>query len=348
MKHVNLPIFIPHLGCPHDCVFCNQRTISGKNNFDFTSADNEIRSFLQTTDSSDIEIAFFGGSFTGINRDDMLYLLQIADKYVQNGRVKSIRISTRPDYINDEILSLLKRYGVGTIELGIQCLNDDVLSKCKRGHTVRQALDACHFIKNYGFNLIGQMMIGLPLATPEIELETAVYLCKSNIDAARIYPAVVFHGTELARMTESREYIHLSEDEIIQRTGNVLFEFIKNQIPVIRIGLCASDNLYSTNGIHSGNYHPAIGELAVNYVYYKIIADKLDKIGKSLLNNADIIINCPVGSVSKIIGQKKCNKLKIQKNFNIKNVKVIENKNVLDYNIDITINFNEEEESICI
>jgi len=346
MKHVNIPVFIPHLGCPHDCVFCNQRTISGKNNFDINSAESEIDNALSTiAPDCDAEIAFFGGSFTGIDRADMIHLLQIAGKYIKSDRVSSVRLSTRPDYIDEEILTILKEYNVGTIELGLQCLNDEVLKKCRRGHTVRQALDACHFIKHYGFNLIGQMMIGLPGAAADDEINTARMLC-DYVDGARIYPTVVFHGTELAAMADSGEYTHLTADEIVTRTSDVLAEFVRHNVPVIRIGLCAADNLYSESGIHSGNYHPAIGELAVNAVYYKIIADKLNTIGKSRLNGADIVIYCPIGAVSKVIGQKRCNKLKIQSEYNVKNVKVIENNGILDYNISITIN--NEGESVCV
>ena len=347
MRHVNIPVFIPHLGCPHDCVFCNQRTISGKTNFDITAADDEISSALATIDTtdSDVEIAFFGGSFTGIDRDDMITLLSIADKYIKSGKVSSVRVSTRPDYINDEILTILKQYSVGTIELGIQCLSDEVLNKCKRGHTVRQALDACHFVKRYGFNLIGQMMTGLPGASPDDEINTAKALCDIGVDGARIYPTVVFHGTELASMTDAGLYHNLTADEIIGRTSNVLAVFAAHNIPVIRIGLCASDNLYSDSGIHSGNYHPAVGELVINAVYYKLIAAELDKLP---LNGSDIVIHCAKGAVSKVIGQKRRNKLKIQSEYNVKNIKVIENESILDYNIYIDINFNNKGESVCV
>ena len=351
MKHVNIPVFIPHLGCPHDCVFCNQRTISGKTNFDITSVDYEISAALATIDNnidSDVEIAFFGGSFTGIARSEMIRLLCIADKYIKSGKVSSVRVSTRPDYINDEILTILKQYSVGTIELGIQCLNDEVLMKCKRGHTVRQALDACHFVKRYGFNLVGQMMTGLPGASPDDEINTATALCDIGVDGARIYPTVVFHGTELAAMTDNGLYHNLATDDIIARTSEVLAVFADHNIPVIRIGLCASDNLYSESGIHSGNYHPAIGELAVNAVYYKLISDKLNALDKSILEGSDIVIHCTKGAVSKVIGQKRSNKLKIQSEYNVKNVKVIENESILDYNIYIDINFNNKGESVCV
>jgi len=140
MKHVNIPVFIPHMGCPHECIFCNQRTISGKNDFNIETVESEIQTALSTIDlaTTEVEIAFFGGSFTGIDRKLMVNLLETANKYVQ-----TVRLSTRPDYIDAEILSILKQYNVKTIELGIQCLNDNVLNVCKRGHTVEQVIDAC-------------------------------------------------------------------------------------------------------------------------------------------------------------------------------------------------------------
>ena len=162
-KHVNIPIFIPHLGCPNQCIFCNQRTISGVNKFDISRVENEIEIALKTVlPSQKAEIAFFGGSFTGIDRDLMLSLLKLANKYILYGRIDSIRCSTRPDYINEDILSILKQYGVRTIELGLQSSSDKVLNIAKRGHTKEDEQRACKMIVEHGFELVGQMMIGLP------------------------------------------------------------------------------------------------------------------------------------------------------------------------------------------
>ena len=172
-KHANIPIFIPHYGCPNACVFCNQVRITGKPSFTEESVRAEIDLALKTigNDISDIEIAFFGGSFTAIPRNEMLTLLSISDEYLKNGSVSSVRLSTRPDAINEEILDILKSHGVGTIELGIQSTSQSVLSVCKRGHTAEDSRNACELIKKYGFNLIGQMMTGLPRSTPEDEMQ---------------------------------------------------------------------------------------------------------------------------------------------------------------------------------
>jgi histone acetyltransferase (RNA polymerase elongator complex component) len=159
-KHKNIPIFIPHLGCPNQCVFCNQRTISGHFGFDITTLRSTIDEALSTISAdTETEIAFFGGSFTGIDRELMINLLSIANEYIDRGKVNSIRCSTRPDYINDEILDILKKYRVKTIELGLQGISEGVLSITKRGHSFLDEEKACTMIVERGFNLIGQMMI---------------------------------------------------------------------------------------------------------------------------------------------------------------------------------------------
>lgn len=338
-RHVNIPVFIPHLGCPNNCVFCNQRAISGRREFDITSVDNIISEALSTIDSdaSETEIAFFGGSFTGIERSDMIYLLEKAKSYIDIGKVSSIRLSTRPDYIDDEILEILSSYSVKTIELGIQCLDDNVLAVSKRGHTCEQSLNACKLVKQAGFELVGQMMIGLPASDVKAEVYTAEKLCESGVDAARIYPTMVFGSTELAEMTKLNLYAPLTLDDAVFRTREALFVFVRHSIPVIRIGLCSAENLYAEDGICAGAYHCAIGELVQSEVYYKIISEKLNEFPCGSLKGKNIVILSPRGEVSKIIGQKRNNKLKIQHEYNVKNVKVIENDTLSEYNIGIEI-----------
>ena len=163
MRHINIPVFIPHLGCPNNCVFCDQRKISGCISFDESGVRREIETALSTVlPEDDVEIAFFGGSFTGIDRDLMLRLLEISDHFVGEGRVSRVRCSTRPDYIDEEVLSILREHHVKTVELGLQSFSDNVLSVSKRGHTAEASLKACKMVKEAGFELIGQMMVGLP------------------------------------------------------------------------------------------------------------------------------------------------------------------------------------------
>ena len=171
-KHKNIPIFIPHLGCPNNCVFCNQRKISGITSFDINSVRRDIDLYLETSGDStaSIQLAYFGGSFTAIERDDMLTLLRLGYSYIAKGKIESMRISTRPDCIDSEILACLRDYGVKSIELGIQSLYDDVLSASGRGHTARQALNAMNLVNSFNcFELVGQMMTALPESTPEKE-----------------------------------------------------------------------------------------------------------------------------------------------------------------------------------
>ena len=335
MKHVNIPVFIPHLGCPNDCVFCNQKRISGTSSFNKNDVDSIIKNALSTVDTEncETEIAFFGGSFTGIDRNDMIYLLETAYKYIQKGLVSSIRLSTRPDYINEEILDILQKYNVKNIELGLQSMDDEVLKITKRGHTSEQAINACKLIKKYGFNLIGQMMIGLPGSSLEKEIKTAEIIA-NLCDGARVYPTVVLRETELCNMAKRGEYIPLKLEDTIERTGEVLLVFDRAKKTVIRIGLQSGDELYDPDVVYGGDYHPAIGELAENYVYYKMVCERLkDK----QTDGKNLVIYCAKGCTSKVVGQKKTNKIKLTKNYNIKSLKIIEKIDIKGYNIILDI-----------
>ncbi len=333
MRHVNIPVFIPHLGCPNDCVFCNQRKISGKSEFDITAVDAEIARAVSTIDysSSEVEIAFFGGSFTGIDRGDMLYLLGVAKKYVDLGKAQAIRLSTRPDYIDGEILDILAAYSVTDIELGLQSMDDGVLLASRRGHTAEAARRACKMIKERGFRLIGQMMIGLPKSSSELEAATAEEIVSLGCDGARIYPTVVFCETELCTMMERGEYTPLTLDEAVTRSARVLEVFVKADIPVIRLGLCASDNLFEDGTMRGGAYHSAMGEMVYSELYYKRICEDIDayteKTGDVLL------IYVPVGEISKASGQKKINKEKLTKKYGFSEVRIKEDAALEKYSV---------------
>ena len=335
-RHVNIPIFIPHLGCPNDCVFCNQRTISGHGDFRIESVKKEIEDALSTIEAeAEREIAFFGGSFTGIDRDLMIELLELAQGYVKEGAVSEIRLSTRPDYVSEEILDILSRYSVRTIELGLQSLNDDVLCASKRGHDTKTAINACRLIKERGFFLIGQMMIGLPKASCEDEIKTAELICEVGADGARVYPTVVFVQTELASMTERGEYEPLELDEAVQRTKNVLSVFDKHGVPCIRVGLCASENLRDASKAIAGATHEAIGEMAMSELYYERICKVLDE---RKVNGGKAVIYVASGAVSKAVGHKKKNREKICEKYGLESLKVLEKSELLGYNIILEYN----------
>ncbi|MBQ8551230.1 MAG: radical SAM protein [Clostridia bacterium] len=338
MRHINIPIFIPHMGCPNDCVFCNQRRISGKTEFDITSVEAELERAVSTIeyDTSEVEIAFFGGSFTGIDRADMLYLLGLAKRYVDYGKATSIRLSTRPDYIDGEILDILAAHHVTDIELGLQSMSDRVLAASKRGHTAECARAACRMIKAQGFNLVGQMMIGLPSSTEADEVETAREIVSLGCDAARIYPTVVFCETALCDMMHRGEYIPLSHDGAVNRSAAALSVFAEHGLPVIRLGLCAADNLFEPGTIAGGAYHSAMGEMVYSELYMRRIREYIAANGLSdKLAGKNIKIHVPVGETSKVSGQKRCNKLSLQNEYNVKSVKIIENPSLLWYNIKI-------------
>jgi histone acetyltransferase (RNA polymerase elongator complex component) len=335
-KHVNIPIFIPHLGCPNQCVFCNQRTISGVTAFDMSTVRNEIENALGTIDpSSKVEIAFFGGSFTGIDRELMASLLKLANEYILQGRVDSLRCSTRPDYIDEEVLIILKEYGVKTIELGLQSTSDEVLKHTKRGHSRKDEENACKLIVEYGFNLVGQMMIGLPGATLTDEIETARFIVASGATGARIYPTVVFHDTELCEMSKNGEYTPIGLNEAVERSAHVLNIFIENCIEVIRIGLCSSENLTDDEKYYAGPNHPAIGELVESALYYNKIATYLDK--NSRYSDINFKISVAKGCLSKVIGQKRSNKDRLLREYGIAGVKFKEDDSLSGYELKIEV-----------
>ena len=329
-KHANIPIFIPHLGCPNDCVFCNQRTISGHNSFNPDTVKTEIDTALATLGDRQAEIAFFGGSFTGIDRSLMIYLLDTAENYVNSGKVTGIRLSTRPDYIDDEILAILKKYTVNAVELGIQSTSDKVLSASKRGHTAAVSEKAAKAVVGSGFNFVGQMMIGLPASTPEDEIKTALDICRFGAVAARVYPTVVFKKTELCSMAQNGAYAPLDNESAVKRTADVLDVFDKNSVDVIRVGLCASDNLASDEEVWGGANHPALGELAMSELFLRRISEVLDN---TATNGKNAVICAPKGAISKVVGQKRRNITHIREKYGVNIVKILEKNDIFGYNI---------------
>ena len=328
-KHKNIPIFIPHMGCPNMCVFCNQRSISGKNSFDIGNVEKEINIALDTIDpAAEVEIAFFGGSFTGIDRILMLRLLDIAEGFVKRpddgrARIVGVRMSTRPDYINKEILDILSNYTVSAIELGLQSMDDEVLLASKRGHTVRDAETACRLIKERGYYLVGQMMIGLPASTIEKEVYTARKIADMGCDGARIYPTVVFYNTALADMTNLGEYAPLELDDAVKRSAAALSVFNECGVDCIRIGLCASDNLSDESCVMGGANHSAMGELVLGELYFDTMCEEI-RAHKGEHKRATFEI--PLGHTSKLLGQKGKNRERIKELFGIEKIEIVEKK----------------------
>ena len=332
MKHINIPIFIPHLGCPNQCIFCNQRHISGTVQFNEDEVEETILRVLGTVSSDDkCEIAFFGGSFTGIDRDLMIRLLDTAQKYVNTGKVSGIRMSTRPDYINEEIIEILKCYTVSCVELGIQSMNDNVLSFLKRGHTSVDTVNATKLLNKASIPFVGQMMIGLPTATKEDEIDCARKICELGAISSRIYPTLVFCNTELEALTHNSTYNPLSLDEAIERSADVLSVFVENHVECIRIGLCESDNLHSDKSFVAGPNHPSIGEMVKSALYLKLIEKRID-------TNVDdyMVVYCPKGAISQVVGNKGKNKDYLRQKYGIKKIKIVEDNKLRPFDIKVS------------
>lgn len=334
-RHVNIPVFIPHEGCKNDCVFCNQRTITGISKHNDDNVKNTIDTALSTIENDAVvEIAFFGGSFTGIGIERMTRLCDTAYDYVKSGRVKSIRLSTRPDYIDEEILNILKDRGVTHIELGIQSMIQLVLDASKRGHTTSDTEKACEMINDYGFILGGQMMIGLPCSTLEDEIYTAQKIVEMGAKQARIYPCVVFQKTQLCQMAKNGDYTPLTVEEAVERSARVYRIFKENNINILRIGLQSSDNLSSEDQVYAGANHPALGELVLSRANLYRILDTIDYYRENLQEDylgKTLKIECNKADLSKVIGHKKTN-VEIIRNSALESgfsdTKIIQNENI--------------------
>ena len=297
--HSNISIFVPHIGCPNMCSFCNQRHITGTHSA--PKAQDVIKAVKIATCSpkynpNTTEIAFFGGSFTAINRTYMKTLLETAYNFVKNGTVSGIRISTRPDAIDEDILNLLKDYGVTSIELGAQSLNDEVLLLNNRGHNAQDVVDASKLIKKHGFSLGLQMMTGLYGDCDEFAISTAqkiIDLCPDNV---RIYPTIVLKNTDLAALYIDKKFEPQSLEDAVELCSKLLIMFDDANINVIRLGLHSIEQ----DSFIAGPWHPAFSELCYSKIFLK-------KAKKLLFEKGSYILYVNPSSVSKMIGQHKVN-----------------------------------------
>ena len=324
MRKFNIPVFVPHKGCPYDCVFCNQKRITGS--LKETTSDDVteiIEQHLKTLPKDDrtIEVAFFGGSFTGIPIAEQSALMERVQPYIEAGEVQGIRLSTRPDYITDEILINLKKYGVTTIELGVQSMVDCVLKASNRGHTSDDVCKAVELIRNYGFSLGLQVMTGLPGDTPSYSIKTAERIIKLNPDFVRIYPTLTIKDTYLEKMYQKGEYRPQTLSEAVELAKELLLLFEKNGIDVIRIGLQPTDEINEKASVVAGPFHSSFGELVESAVYYDIIENTV----KGLSGDVTIYVNPK--EVSKATGNKRENVIKIKNNTGI-NIKIAKDSNL--------------------
>ena len=320
-KEYIIPIFVPHLGCPNNCTFCNQKKISGQTKMvTAKDVDDTINYYLKNFKDNHkyVEVAFFGGSFTAIEKEKQIELLEAVQKYIKNKLVNSIRISTRPDCIDKEILKRMKKYHVKTIELGVQSTNNYILEKCKRGHTGEDVKKASKLIRSHGFILGHQMMIGLPESTKQDEINTAKELIKLKPKIVRIYPVLVIKDTELAEEYEKGEYTPLTVGQAVERCKDIVTMFNKNKINIIRIGLQNTEEITDPSSEQSsviaGPYHPAFRQLVESSMWYDSIVDRIKKVNAKV-KKVKIIANDV--NINNIIGHKKENIIKLKDIYDV-------------------------------
>ncbi len=308
-KHSNISIFIPHLGCRHQCSFCNQQVISGNESYTTPKKAEQIikQAYEQITDPAArkyTEIAFFGGSFTAIDRNLMVEYLSVCQPFLGENGFSGIRLSTRPDAISAEILDVLQQYGVIAIELGVQSLDDRVLALNERGHTMQDALDAVKLIRSepYKFSLGLQMMIGLYGESKESLYHTAETILSLRPDTLRIYPTVVLKGTKLDALLQSGEYCPMGIQEAVSFTAEWIEKFQAAGIRLIKVGLHASNEVEEQ--MTGGIYHPAFRELCESRIYRRKIETLLSE-----QPQGDYLLFVPQADISKAVGQKRENLL---------------------------------------
>lgn len=322
-KKVIIPIFVSHQGCPNDCVFCNQRSITGVDeSFDGDKHANMIDEYIESikdVENTSVEIAFYGGSFTGIEKSLQEKYLRLAYGYIEASKVDAIRLSTRPDYIDEDILNLLKKYGVKTIELGVQSFDDGVLKISNRGHNSQIVYEKSKLIKEFGFILGIQLMIGLPGDSYETAIESARCAASIKPDIARIYPTLVIKDTELARMYENGFYSPLSLEDAITTAKEMYKILTKSNVNVIRIGLQPTENILEGNDVICGPFHSSFRHLVESRILLEDLERKLTE-----ANYRDKELNIEVNNrkVSEMIGIKKENINYLKNKYGFKKIKV--------------------------
>jgi hypothetical protein len=320
-KQYIIPIFVPHLGCPNDCTFCNQRKISGELR---QVTENDVRDTIEyylnsfKEKNTYKEVAFFGGSFTGIDVELQEKLLAAAYDYVKEKKIDGIRISTRPDYIDKLTLKRLKKYKVKTIELGVQSSNDFVLKKAQRGHTFEDVKKASKLIRRYRFTLGHQMMVGMQDSSEADDLQTAKDLAKLKPKIVRIYPVLVIRGTKLEEEMKAGRYEPLEVNKAVERCKEITYFFNSKKIKVIRIGLQTTDTICDAekegSEVVAGPYHESFRQLVESAMYYDIIVDKIKHINMNV-KEVEIIVNPQ--DINNVVGYKRENITKLKEMYDV-------------------------------
>ena len=320
-----IPVFVPHLGCPNDCVFCNQRRISGSvapaTAEDVVSAiENALR---LTPPGTRRQLAFYGGSFTAIPVAEQESLLGAAAPYLERGDIASLRLSTRPDAIDGAVLRRLRSYGVETIELGAQSMSERVLALSGRGHTAADVEDAARAVKGAGFRLILQMMIGLPGADDESDVESARRIAALGPDGVRVYPTVIVRDTALCDLWRAGRYKEHTVEDAVRVCARILPVFEQAGIPVIRLGLNPTEDLSGGDAV-GGAYHPALGEL----VKSRIMRDKAEKILSGAKRGEQAVLRVNPRLMSQLVGQHGANRAYLVERFGLSGLRIVRDPDV--------------------
>ena len=316
-----IPVFVPHLGCPNDCVFCNQRRISGHiEPATAQTVKNAIEEAAALTPpGTKRQLAFYGGSFTAIPEARQIELFEAAQPYLADGTISSIRLSTRPDAIDCTVLKRLKKYGVTVIELGAQSMCDRVLELSGRGHDSAAVADASKLIKAAGFDLILQMMTGLPGDTDESCIETAKKIIDLAPNGVRIYPTVIVRDTVLCDMWRAGTYKEHTVEDAVRVCSKIVPLFNEAGIPIIRMGLNPTEDLSGGDAL-GGAYHPALGEL----VHSRIMLEKARGLLAGARPGSSVVLGVNRSDVSKMIGQHRCNVHALVSEFSLRELKIHE------------------------
>ncbi len=323
-KSVTIPIFVSNLGCPNRCVFCNQKISTSTEIIpDSEFITNKVNAYLDELkpDINHIEIGFFGGSFTGISRESQMNMLSTAFEFIKSKKIHGIRLSTRPDLINDEILFILKKYGVTTIELGVQSFSDNILKLSERGHNAEDVYISSNLIKKSGFNLVIQLMPGLPGSTIDDDISSSKQAASLNPESARIYPVVVLKHTKLEKLYLEKKYMPLSFDDAVNICADMVIIFNSKNIPVIRTGIHPLSPEEIQN-ITAGPYHPSFGFFVKSEIKKRIIENELIKFAEDKKIKQDypdkIELILPEFEKEEYIGNKKKNIFYFESKFGIK------------------------------
>lgn len=321
--HGIIPIFIPHRGCGHNCVFCNQHAITARTP-DVTAP--QVRRILDTWLSTmqrldTVEAAFYGGSFTGLPMEEQAAFLAVAREYKEAGRIQKIHLSTRPDYIDEAILDQLRRYDVDIIELGVQSFDPHVLAASRRGHTVEDVFRACRLIRDCGFTLGIQLMIGLPEDSREKCLASARAAVSLKPQLARLYPTVILEHTALARMYREGLYHPLTNEEAVSITKDMYRILDDAGITILRVGLKSTDIIADdgtagnaapgdehSSAVLAHSYHPAFRQLVEGELAREDLEAQLKKLLASQQPPQQVTFSSCGESFSNMVGHKACNK----------------------------------------